>query len=906
MKIKSATTDLSFLSGGGELGSLMRGKNWELTPAGDPSTWPLSLRLMLGVVLNSKFPMFIFWGKDHVCFYNDAYRPSLGENGKHPEILGQKAENYWAEIWHIIKPLIDQVLDGGEATWSEDQLIPIYRNGHIEDVYWTFSYSPIKDESGKPGGVLVTCTETTEKVNKLKELRLARNEFRSSVLQAPVGMAVFKGRELIAEMANPTYLEIIQKEEKNFIGKSLFESLPEVRETLAPLMAHVLISGTPFKGNEYEVPLKRFGKTELAYFNFVYQPMFNSQGTADAVMVVAVDVTELTLSKKANADAKEKLEVILNASAVGTWEWILKTDEVIYSDRYLEIFGFDPQIKRKFKHKDLVNLIHPDFLETRVTALKESFKTGIYQYEARLEWADKSTHWIEVLGKVSFDDEKKPVKLLGTIRDITDQKIAKQQLEESESRLRIAALSSELGTWDYNPATKILRWDNATRKLFDTNADTPVTLDLFWEKMHPADREPTLQKMIKALNPLAEDNYDAEYRVIISPGNKIRWIHAKGKAFFNKNNEAYLFAGTVLDITEKRIALNELEENEERFRTLSNAMPQFVWTSGADGILNYFNEAVYKYSGLAKEQVDKEGWLQIVHPDDAEENLKRWIHSIETGEPFLFEHRFRRHDGVYRWQLSRAVPQKDDNGNIKIWVGTSTDIDDIKKHEQQKNDFIKMANHELKTPVTTIKGYVQLLLKTHGNSGDALLSKSLATIDRQVTKLTNLISDLLDVNKIDAGKLPLNNEVFRLKDLLRETIKDIKAATQTHEIIYNSNSDANVFADKDRISQVLLNLFTNAFKYSPKADKIIIEINNSDDNVAVSVEDFGIGIDKEDQHNIFERFYRVAGKDEKTFPGFGIGLFIVKEIIIRHKGNLWVTSEKGQGSVFYFSLPIHS
>ncbi|MEO5944268.1 MAG: PAS domain-containing sensor histidine kinase, partial [Ferruginibacter sp.] len=351
--------------------------------------------------------------------------------------------------------------------------------------------------------------------------------------------------------------------------------------------------------------------------------------------------------------------------------------------------------------------------------------------------------------------------------------------------------------------------------------------------------------------------------------------------------------------------LNELEENEERFRTLSNAMPQFVWTSDADGALNYFNEAVYEYSGLAKELVDKEGWLRIIHPDDAEENLKLWIHSVETGQPFLFEHRFRRHDGVYRWQLSRAVPQKDENGHIRIWVGTSTDIDDIKKHEEQKNDFIKMANHELKTPVTTIKGYVQLLLKTHGNSGDAILSKSLITVDRQVTKLTNLISDLLDVTRIDSGKLPLNNEVFCLEDLVRDTIKDIKAATQTHEIIYNSNSDANVFADKDRISQVLLNLFTNAFKYSPKADKIIIEINNAGNDVVVSVQDFGIGIDKEDLENIFERFYRVAGKDEKTFPGFGIGLFIVKEIIVRHNGNLWVNSEKGAGSVFYFSLPIH-
>jgi len=128
-----------FLSGGGEMGKLIREKNWEETPVGNPQQWPQSLRTTLNILLNSKFPMFLWWGKELTCFYNDAYRPSLGINGKHPGILGKPAEDAWAEIWDIIKPLIDQVLNEGDATWSENQLIPIYRNGKIEDVYWTFS-----------------------------------------------------------------------------------------------------------------------------------------------------------------------------------------------------------------------------------------------------------------------------------------------------------------------------------------------------------------------------------------------------------------------------------------------------------------------------------------------------------------------------------------------------------------------------------------------------------------------------------------------------------------------------------------------------------------------------------------------------------------------------------------------
>src|ERR1700704_1585725 len=149
----SSTGEYKFLSGGGEMGALTRAKDWGTTPLGPAELWPRSLRTTLGILLNSRFPMFLWWGPQLICFYNDAYRPSLGQKGKHPVILGLRAEEAWPEVWDIIKPLIDQVLKGGEATWSEDQLIPIYRNSKIEDVYWTFSYSPVNDESGEVAGI---------------------------------------------------------------------------------------------------------------------------------------------------------------------------------------------------------------------------------------------------------------------------------------------------------------------------------------------------------------------------------------------------------------------------------------------------------------------------------------------------------------------------------------------------------------------------------------------------------------------------------------------------------------------------------------------------------------------------------------------------------------------------------
>ncbi len=164
------TKSLQFLSGGGEMGALMRTYNWESSTLDPADEWPQSLRTTLGILLNSKFPMFLYWGADLVCFYNDAYRFSLGNDGKHPLLLGMKGEEAWPETWHIVKPPIDQVLKGGEATWSEDQFVPIYREGALKDAYWTFSFSPVKNESNVTAGVFLTLIETTEKVNNLKNL----------------------------------------------------------------------------------------------------------------------------------------------------------------------------------------------------------------------------------------------------------------------------------------------------------------------------------------------------------------------------------------------------------------------------------------------------------------------------------------------------------------------------------------------------------------------------------------------------------------------------------------------------------------------------------------------------------------------------------------------------------------
>lgn len=171
------------------MGALIRSFHWEATSLGPPAGWPQSLRTTISIVLNNRFPMFLFWGDDLLCFYNDAYRPILGDNGKHPTALGRTAVGVWPEIWSVVKPYIDQVMAGGPAVWREDQLIPIYRNGRLEDVYWTYSFSPVADEMNKVAGIMVTCTETTEKVQQLATVVAFSKELKKQVTERTAELA---------------------------------------------------------------------------------------------------------------------------------------------------------------------------------------------------------------------------------------------------------------------------------------------------------------------------------------------------------------------------------------------------------------------------------------------------------------------------------------------------------------------------------------------------------------------------------------------------------------------------------------------------------------------------------------------------------------------------------------------
>ena len=295
----------SFLERGGEMGALTRAYDWSAIPVGAVDQWPLALKTTVGMLLQSRFPMFLWWGDDMIQFYNDAYRPSLGNNGKHPNALGQKAIDCWPEIWDIIYPLIQRVRTEKESIYFEDLLVPIFRNGSLEDVYWTFSYSAITGDTGNIDGVLVVCTETTETVlsrriieQAQRKVTLSEANLRNMILQAPVAMSILTGPDHVVEIANDLMIKLWGKPLEQVMNKPIFEGLPDAKgQGLEVLLQTVYRTGESFSAIERPVNLVRNGKVDTVYQTFAYEPYRDATGAILGVLAITTDVTAHVLAR---------------------------------------------------------------------------------------------------------------------------------------------------------------------------------------------------------------------------------------------------------------------------------------------------------------------------------------------------------------------------------------------------------------------------------------------------------------------------------------------------------------------------------------------------------------------------------------------------------------------------------
>ncbi len=368
------------------------------------------------------------------------------------------------------------------------------------------------------------------------------------------------------------------------------------------------------------------------------------------------------------------------------------------------------------------------------------------------------------------------------------------------------------------------------------------------------------------------------------------------------------------EMTERKQAEEAGRASAERFHFLAESMPQKIFTAKPNGDLDYFNRQWTEFTGLSFEQIRDWGWLQFIHPEDVEENIRRWQHSIDTREPFNMEHRVLRIDGEYRWHVSRAVPMLDAEGNTLMWIGSNTDIEEIRQAREKaerasraKDEFLAALSHELRTPLTPVLMSAAALQQDNRLPQD--VRDQLSMMERNIELEARLIDDLLDLTRIAHGKLALRTQPCDAHSLIALAIEmvrsDAQGKGQTLEIDLAAER-SHVNGDPARLQQVFWNLLKNAVKFTPESGRLSVRSRDMADRLALEISDSGIGISADTIERIFLPFEQAgAVSADHRVPGLGLGLSIARAILDLHGGSIRAESSGlGEGATFHVELPV--
>jgi two-component system, chemotaxis family, CheB/CheR fusion protein len=497
----------------------------------------------------------------------------------------------------------------------------------------------------------------------------------------------------------------------------------------------------------------------------------------------------------------------------------------------------------------------------------------------------------------------KETQILLAFQDITEFRGNEKKLHEAQQQLKLALEGGSVGTWAWDLRTNEIKGSREQAMLFGLDGHFFKTYDEWEKALYPEDvahiRE-SVRQSISNRHPL-----DAEFRITHRNGG-VRWLLSKANAYYDDRGQPEIMMGVNIDITERKRAVEALAESEQRFHTLSDQAPVMIWMTDESQNTNFVNKRWLEFTGKSAEQEIGVGWYDGIHPDDKDAFLQIYNNAHRDHKEFQADYRLRRHDGQFRWILAHGVPRYTGSELFIGHIGTCIDINDRIELEKQKDDFMGIASHELKTPVTSIKAYTQILHEKFKKLNDDASAGMLDRLNTQIDKLTGLINTLLDVARVQSGQLELSPEYFEVVPFVNEITEEMQRTTAKHKIDIHLEigEHVQVFADRARTAQVLNNLVSNAIKYSPDAKRILVKVHPENEHMVFSVQDFGIGIQKDHQHKIFERFYRVGDHAGNKIGGLGLGLYISAQIVRQQGGDIRLSSEHGKGSEFSFSLPV--
>jgi len=889
------------------------------------------------LVENAPFPIAVYVGKEmRVELANESI---INIWGKGNDVIGKSFKEVLPELDNqLVFEQINEVLETGKSFHTQNTPLDLTVNGKHHTYYFNYSLTPLYDINGNIYGVMNTGVDLTDLNLAKKKIEESDKRFRNTVKQAPVGITILRGKNHMVEMANEAYLKLVGKEEKSFVGKPLFDSLSESEETVGNLLNGVLETGIPFHGNEVPVPINRSGKVEIFYFDFLYHPLKEEDGEISGVIVTVSDITEKVEARKRTEQNEEHLNIVVEASELGTWELNLKTKEALYSQRYLEIVGgYDTHIQ--LTHEQLIKHIHPDDMPVRNKALKDAFRKGYLQYEARMIWLDQSVHWMESKGKVFYDNKNNPEKLIGTIRDTTFEKEHQQELEESEKRFRNLVMQSPVPKAILKGNDMIVEMVNVVLlkniwKREESEVQGKKLFDIF-----PELRQQKYAQLLKDVYTTGEVISESESLIFIDgkDGGHEMYIDFEYAPMREKDDVISGIKMTIIDVTEKVLARKKIEESEKRFRSLTESIPQLIWETDEKGNVLFVSGKWFEYSGVHPDS-EKE-WKSIIHPADFDDNNKIWEHSLATGEIYKSDVRVKGKDGRYRWHSIIGEPVFDEENKIVKWVGAYTDIQtekaftnelekqvtarteelernnmELEKMNKELQSFTYISSHDLQEPLRKIQTFASQIMERESENLSDVGKDKFQRMQNAAKRMQTLINDLLSYSRTNTQERVF--EKTDIVEIINEVREDLKEELESKHGIIESRERCEVSIIPFQFRQLLYNLISNSLKFSKPDISPVITITskihrekNAEGNFTnqgnychIVISDNGIGFDQQYNTKIFEVFQRLHGREK--YNGTGIGLAIVKKIVENHNGYITAKGEPGKGATFDIYLPL--
>jgi len=803
-----------WMDGGGEMGAQIRSYPWQNTPLGDPSTWPVCILASLSICLNSGFPISIYWGKDYHLLYNDAYRVIAGD--KHPHILGQPRSEAWPESWDSVKPQFDAVINYGKSIRNEDRRFLIQRFGFVEECYFDYTLSPIKDENGDIRGIFNAVMETTSRVISQRRIQFLQ--------RLTTQLHSFK----TADQAYREAITLMQQFSHDIPFSLLYRYHP--------------VSGT-------------FSLTQSAGIAFEEANMMEWPLAASLVAEVTTIVDHVAVQTSAGN--------MSSGQHTGTRAMIIPIRQADGSFTGILVAGLNTAIRLDDNYKQFMESV--------------AFQIGL-----------------AINNGISFEKERQ----------------TSDRIRYSEDQLQFAIDAAGLGTWDLDPVTNRFSGNSRLKSWFGLPPDAEIDLQLATNVISESDRSSVIAAIQKAMTYSSGGDYEIEYTILNPLNATAQIVKAKGKALFNNNQEVSRFSGTLQDITEEKKIQAALERAFEQARLSKEAAQLGTFDMDlVKGTLEWDARCRLLFGISHQNDVTYESdFLPGLHEADREnigKIINRTFIKSESNGDFDVEYRtVGAEDQQVRWVRAKGKVFFDEQGRPLRFIGSVLEITDQKQNEIRKNDFIGMVSHELKTPLTSLKAYVQVLNSRSKAEGNSFAISSLNKVELQINKMSALINGFLNLSRLETGKIHLNMITFRMDELVNEIIEESLLVMSTHKIQLLPCDCLSVHADRDKIGQVITNLISNAVKYSPRGKLVELECKMVGNTVQVSVSDEGMGIRPQDKDRLFERFYRVESTHTENISGFGIGLYLSAEIVHRHNGKIWLESEKGVGSTFFFSLPV--